>query len=562
MCTNVLLGWYDIPWDCSACHLVDKTAEDALGTSSDPQESTNKEAQEILQLVIKIAAEVNQSSEFKQRFEKLQLEMLEEIFKITKHKPQRWLSLVRTFERIIRLWHVFRKVYIENGTRFPLDAKKDVILQLFSLLEPLIAITRDGQIGDVPMTAEVYMAFAVLQSEVLNPTMPLEVFDIPPAACSPGAELPLEETEGEEEEGEREGGEQKKKHPLPSKKVFPEQLHPVTIKIRKDLRKALVQMFVGRVWDMDSTDPSPFRNATALLTPPYNTGNFFHGLRLSEGDAQFLADDKRHLAPTTDSDVANQISDSWADIRTRALAAAKTQEKRDALADPEGAKPPKRFCAGGAGSHTERLDRFASFGRTAIVGGARERNGDEINDQDVLAEVVKGEVISYRALFMQTSEVGRCFNPDFDHDVQLFFSVHVERALRLQCFVPPTSPSAVCRPSELFHNIYLFLAVFVGRVQCATNEAYNEPSFFPYLSLLCSWTAATCCVGGELQASSSSPISRQSRSRLSGTRRLPPRSSAISARAASYLIRSGVGWTRTGWRWFCFSRLITSSSLI
>ena len=103
MCTNILLAKHGIPWDWCTCHLTDKAAENTFGTSPDPQKSKNKETRDILRLVIKTAARVNQSTTFKQRFEELQLEMLEEIFKITKHAPQRWLSLVRTLERIIRL---------------------------------------------------------------------------------------------------------------------------------------------------------------------------------------------------------------------------------------------------------------------------------------------------------------------------------------------------------------------------------------------------------------------------------------------------------------------------
>ena len=112
------------------CHLVDKAAENAFVTSADPQTSKNKETCDILKIVIKTVARVDQSTNFKQRFEELQLEMLEEIFKTTKHAPQRWLCLVRRLERIIRLWHVLRKLYVDDGEEFPLDrgSNKDAIL--------------------------------------------------------------------------------------------------------------------------------------------------------------------------------------------------------------------------------------------------------------------------------------------------------------------------------------------------------------------------------------------------------------------------------------------------
>ena len=103
MCIHFLLANHRIWWDWCDCHLADKAAENAFGTSADPQKSKNKGARDVLKLVIKTAAKVNQSPTFKPKFEELQLEMLDEIFKITKHAPQRWLSPVRTIERIIRL---------------------------------------------------------------------------------------------------------------------------------------------------------------------------------------------------------------------------------------------------------------------------------------------------------------------------------------------------------------------------------------------------------------------------------------------------------------------------
>ncbi|CAB1105955.1 unnamed protein product [Ectocarpus sp. CCAP 1310/34] len=165
MCVNILLGLHKIWWDWCDCHLADKSAENTFGTSADPQQSKNKIARDVIKLVIKTAAKINQSTIVKQKFEKVTLEMLDEILKITKHAPQRWLSLVLVMERIIRLWHVLRKVYANDGEEFPLDKgnNRDDILQLYSLLQPLSAITRDGQYGNAPMTAEMHLAFAQLK---------------------------------------------------------------------------------------------------------------------------------------------------------------------------------------------------------------------------------------------------------------------------------------------------------------------------------------------------------------------------------------------------------------
>lgn len=238
MCVNFLLEMHQIRWDWCSCHLADKFTEHAFGTSADPQKSKIPEARKVVQLVIKAAAKVNQSTTFKQKFEEAQLEMLHEVLKISKHAPQRWLSPVRVMERIIRLWHVLRRVYADDGEEFPLykDNNKDDILQLYSLLQPLAAITRDVQCGAVPMTAEIHMAFAHLKTTVLDPEKALRVFDIPPAPNSPEAGQAEQAHEG-----------QRGKPPLLHSMVEPESLRPATIKCREEMSKGLVQRMYSKV---------------------------------------------------------------------------------------------------------------------------------------------------------------------------------------------------------------------------------------------------------------------------------------------------------------------------
>ena len=324
--------------------------------------------------------------------------MLDEIFKITKHAPQRWLSLVRVMERIIRLWHVLRKVYADDGEEFPLDKgnNKDAILQLYSLLQPLTVITRDGQFGAVPMTAEMHMAFAVLKTEVLDPTQPLRVFDIPPAPASPEAE------QGREGSGGRKAGKPK----LTSTLVSPALLRPVTIKTRAELSKALVQRLYGRVWDAHTADPSPYRDAAVLLTPPFNTGKYLQALRLTKADADYLPSGKKHLAPTTEEEVKNKLDNCWADINKRAVKAGREEQRRSASAIVDGQLPLKRPRVGGPAPNASSASKFSSFGRSAVAGGteeAKEGAGDEVDD--VVGNAVSAEVMRYQALFMQTSEV-------------------------------------------------------------------------------------------------------------------------------------------------------------
>ena len=408
MSIHFLLANHRIWWDWCDCHLADKAAENAFGTSADPQKSKNKGARDVLKLVIKTATKVNQSPTFKQKFEELELEMLDEICKITKHAPQRWLSLVRTIERIIRLWHVLRKLYANDGEEFPLDkdSNKDAILQLYSLLQPLSAITRDGQYGTVPITAEMRLAFAELKADVLNPTKPLRVFDIPAA---PGA--PEVEQEGEglgEGGGQSVRGKKWKKTKLPSTMMDPEELLPIIVKTRGELTKALVQRFYGRVWDPAEKDPSPFRDAAVLLTPPFNTGRYIEAFRLSEEEAEYLASGKQYLAPTSDEEVSTKLSDCWIDITKRAEEAAREEELRSSSAVVDGQPTLKRSRTDGEPPSATGEARFTSFGRSAVGDGAgRSREGGD-DDDDLVRQVVAGDVLRYQGLYIPPEEVGVC----------------------------------------------------------------------------------------------------------------------------------------------------------
>ena len=401
MCVDFLLANYKIWWDWCDCHLVDKAAENALGHAFPAK---NRGARYVLRLIIKTAAKVNQSATFKQKFEELQLEMLDEIFEITKHAPQRWLNLVRTMERIIRLWHVLRKLFADDGEEFPLDKdnNKDAILQLYSLLQPLSVIMRDGQYGAVPMTAEMRLAFAQLKVEVLNPTKPLRVFDIPTAPGSPEAEQEGEGLGGGG--GQSAQGKNGKKPKLRSAMVAPEKLLPVTVKTRKELSKALVQRLYGRVWDPADEDPSPFRDAAVLLTPPFNTGRYMEAFRLIEEDAEYLASGKQYLAPTTDEEVSTKLAGCWTDITKRAEEAAREEERRSASAVVDGQPTLKRIRTGGERSSATGKVRFSSFGWCAVVDGAGETQEGGDGD-DLVRQVVAGDVLRYRGLYIPPDEV-------------------------------------------------------------------------------------------------------------------------------------------------------------
>lgn len=116
---NGLLKKYGVLWGWCFCHLMVKAAEQAFGVHLDPAKSKNPDARDLLRNVIKVVENLNKSSNLRAKFEDLQVELLGEVFKIIKHAPQRWLSLTRTLERIIRLWHVLRKLYSDEGKNFP-----------------------------------------------------------------------------------------------------------------------------------------------------------------------------------------------------------------------------------------------------------------------------------------------------------------------------------------------------------------------------------------------------------------------------------------------------------
>lgn len=105
----------------------------------------------------------------------MQMELMGEILKITKHAPQRWLSLINTLERIIRLWNVLLAHYSNIDEVFPLEVKKQAILELYSLMEPVCSITRIGQNGTLPMNGKMHLAFSRLKATTLNPSKSLEV---------------------------------------------------------------------------------------------------------------------------------------------------------------------------------------------------------------------------------------------------------------------------------------------------------------------------------------------------------------------------------------------------
>lgn len=89
------------------------------------------------------------------------------------------MSLSNTLERVIRLWHPLKKLFINDTEPFPLEVgdNKSGILELYSLIAPVAAIMRDGQHGSLPMNGEIHMALSLLNVTLLSETEPLKVID-------------------------------------------------------------------------------------------------------------------------------------------------------------------------------------------------------------------------------------------------------------------------------------------------------------------------------------------------------------------------------------------------
>ncbi|CAM9364142.1 unnamed protein product [Sphacelaria rigidula] len=146
--------------------MANKACDHGFGTATDPAKSKNPAARDLIQKVVKLVQRLNKSSTWWAEFEDMQIEDSGMFLKIVKHAPQRWLSSNRFCGVIIRLCHQRRKLHTLKGDALPLDqgSNRDSILQLYSLMKPVVNITRGGQHGSVPMTAEMHMALSKLKA--------------------------------------------------------------------------------------------------------------------------------------------------------------------------------------------------------------------------------------------------------------------------------------------------------------------------------------------------------------------------------------------------------------
>ena len=195
--------------------------------------------------------------------------------------------------------------------------------------------------------------------------------------------------------------------PLKHRIVNASRLLQTTTATRKLLNSALVSRFYSRVWDSGTPDPSVFRDAAVLLTPPFNEGKHLQGLRLLASDADALPSSSKARVPTSDSDVQSKLDSVWSVIETKAILAESRRQKRVSIEEPAGQGPSKRPRHSLSKASPPRRtddgdDMFAFFGHNSVGGVAEE----EEEEQDEVATTVAAELARYKSLVVETSEVG------------------------------------------------------------------------------------------------------------------------------------------------------------
>ena len=198
--------------------------------------------------------------------------------------------------------------------------------------------------------------------------------------------------------------------PLKHRIVNASRLLQTTTVTRKLLNVALVSRVYSRIWDSNTADPSVFRDASVLLTPPFNEGKHLQGLRLLDSDADARPPPSTANAPTSEGDLKAKLDSVWGVIETKAVLAESRRQKRVSVEEPgQGpAKRPRQSASRPSSpSNSSRRtedggDMFAFFGHHSS-GGVEE---EEEEEQDEVAATVAEELGRYKTLVVETSEVG------------------------------------------------------------------------------------------------------------------------------------------------------------
>ncbi len=228
---NVLLP---CEWQWCVPHLLNCALADAFGTSLDPAKSKNPAARAVMLRAKKVVEYVNKSSIAQQSLKEIQLRDAGKALKLISDVPQRWRSLVDMLERLLSLWNQVRMMYSANGKPFTLDTDHALLVQLYSLMEPVCTLLTDAQSGSYPAAPSVMAHFRHLIRTVLNVGEPLELID--PADRDASVTITVD------------------------------QIHPMVTETRRLLRAAITERFVERY----SFAAFTMFDLCCFLYPPFN----------------------------------------------------------------------------------------------------------------------------------------------------------------------------------------------------------------------------------------------------------------------------------------------------
>jgi hypothetical protein len=113
--------------------------------------------------------------------------------KLVNAVPQRWSSMCKVLERVLKVWGPFKQAYDgepvpagmpEKPSTFPLNTLHNELLELYSMLRLLVAITNDVQGRDYSTAAVGWFSLVCLRHKELSADGKLPIYN--PARCVRG----------------------------------------------------------------------------------------------------------------------------------------------------------------------------------------------------------------------------------------------------------------------------------------------------------------------------------------------------------------------------------------
>ena len=167
-------------WDWCIPHLLNCALVEAFGTSVDPAKSKNAACRNVLMRAKRTIEYVNKSDPAKICLDEVQREHGASSLHLMSDVPQRWKSTANLLNRLLFLWNDVRMMFSRMARPFAIDADHALLVQLYSLMLPIIDILTCAQGGSVPEGPKIVALLAIARQKVLNLTAPLEIID--PAA--------------------------------------------------------------------------------------------------------------------------------------------------------------------------------------------------------------------------------------------------------------------------------------------------------------------------------------------------------------------------------------------